>query len=73
MLVLVPLAALGTTATLIATSGASDEPSTPGRGDDTIVIVCESGVESVNGIETSSAKATRVPAGTPIPKGCRAE
>lgn len=67
-----PLAALGTGVALIATSGASTEPSTHDRGE-TIVIVCESGVESSNGVETSSANATRVPAGTPIPKGCRAE
>ena len=66
-----PLAALGTGAALIATSGASTEPSSD-HGE-TIVIVCESGVESANGVETSSANATRVPAGTPIPKGCRAE
>jgi hypothetical protein len=71
LLVLGPLAALGTGAALIATSGASPEPSNGDR--DTIVIVCESGVESVNGVETSSANATRVPAGTPIPKGCRVE
>jgi hypothetical protein len=35
------------------------------------VIVCESGTVSSDRIETSSAVAARVPAGTPVPPGCR--
>jgi hypothetical protein len=35
------------------------------------VIVCESGVVSHGGIDTSSAVAIRVPVGTAVPPGCR--
>jgi len=36
-----------------------------------VILVCESGtVTDANGVETSSAVATRVPAGTPVPPGC---
>jgi hypothetical protein len=35
------------------------------------VIVCESGTSSSGGVDTSSAVAVRVPAGTPLPPGCR--
>jgi hypothetical protein len=35
------------------------------------VIVCESGVVSQGGVDTSSAVAVRVPADTPVPAGCR--
>jgi|GEM_PF-6863621 len=37
-----------------------------------VILVCESGtVTGAHGVETSSAVATRVPAGTPVPPGCR--
>ena len=35
------------------------------------VVVCESGISSSGGVDTSSAVAVRVPAGTPVPPGCR--
>jgi hypothetical protein len=41
----------------------------PGVG--TVVLVCESGTQSSGGVDTSSAVAVRVPAGTPVPPGCR--
>jgi hypothetical protein len=41
----------------------------PGAG--TVVLVCESGTQSNGGVDTSSAVAVRVPAGTPVPPGCR--
>jgi len=40
-------------------------------GPDEIVIVCKSGTVDQNGVHTSSAVATRAPAGSPIPPGCR--
>jgi len=37
-----------------------------------VILVCESGtVTGAHGVETSSAVATRVPAGKPVPPGCR--
>ena len=48
----------------------SSSPSTDSTNGER-VIVCESGTVSSDGIETSSAVATRVPAGTPVPPGCR--
>ena len=36
-----------------------------------VVLVCESGTSSSGGVATSSAVAVRVPAGTPVPPGCR--
>jgi len=41
-----------------------------GAGGDRVV-VCESGTVSSGGIDTSSAVAQRVPAGAPLPPGCR--
>jgi hypothetical protein len=35
------------------------------------VIVCESGVISNDGVDTSSAVAVRAAAGDPVPAGCR--
>ena len=59
-----------------ATPYASQQPgkatstgSSPGHE---IILVCESAtVTDANGVETSSAVASRVPAGTPVPPGCR--
>ena len=45
--------------------------STGGAGEQTVV--CESGiVHHAGGVDTSSAVVLRVPAGTPVPPGCRA-
>lgn len=35
------------------------------------IIVCESNTVDQDGIETSSSVASRVPAGTPVPEGCK--
>jgi hypothetical protein len=57
-------------------------PSSPAPGDDgagaassanaEMIIVCQSGTTSADGIDTSSEVATRVPVGSPIPPNCRA-
>jgi hypothetical protein len=35
-----------------------------------MILVCESGITIVDGIETSSRTVSRVPVGTPVPPGC---
>lgn len=35
------------------------------------IIVCVSGTVDQGGVETSSSVASRVPAGTPVPEGCK--
>ena len=35
------------------------------------IVVCESGTVSRGGVDTSSAVVVRLPAGTPVPPGCR--
>jgi hypothetical protein len=51
-------------------SGGSSGNGTSGHHEQ--IVVCESNVTTHGGIDTSSAVATRVPAGTPIPPGCHA-
>ena len=48
------------------TAGARESTHAPDR-----VIVCESGVISHDGVDTSSAFAVRVAADEPVPAGCR--
>jgi len=67
--VLVGLAACA--APLSSTSGTSPRPGAAAAGAGTVVLVCESGTTSSDGVTTSSAVAVRVPAGTPVPPGCR--
>jgi hypothetical protein len=57
--------------TLFLTSGPAGARSGSGATGDGTVIVCESGTVSHGGVDTSSAVAVRVPAGTPVPPGCR--
>jgi hypothetical protein len=38
---------------------------------DEIIVVCESETVTKDGIETSSSFAVRLPAGSPIPPGCK--
>lgn len=64
-----------TMAAVLAGCGAPYVSQQPGAtstgGSHDVVLVCESGtVTNANGVETSSAVATRVPAGTPVPPGC---
>lgn len=35
------------------------------------IVVCESGTVSRDGVDTSSATVFRIPAGAPVPAGCR--
>jgi len=49
--------------------GAPGVSSGPGGGEQ--IIVCESGTVKKGDVSTSSAVASRVPAGTPVPPGCR--
>ena len=42
-----------------------------GAGTGEEIVVCESGPVTHGGVTTSSASAARVPAGTPVPEGCR--
>lgn len=65
------MAAAGT-ACLLAAGGlvllASSSSGTPAPA--TFILVCQTPPVLVDGIETSSQVATRVPEGTPIPAGC---
>ena len=54
-----------------STSGTPPRPGATAAGAGTVVLVCESGTTGSGGVTTSSAVAVRVPAGTPIPPGCR--
>lgn len=63
---------LASGAVLMMSPGAANEGPSSGKRTYEIVIICESGTVTGGGIETSSAVAKRVPAGTPIPPGCRA-
>ena len=56
---------------LFFTSGPAGARSGRGAAGAGLVIVCESGTISHGGVDTSSAVAVRVPAGTPVPPGCR--
>jgi len=58
-------------APLSSASGSSSRHGTTVPGAGTVVLVCESGTQSNGGVETSSAVAVRVPAGLPVPPGCR--
>ena len=56
------------------TPSVSDGPSGTANGvqtADDIIVVCESETVTKDGIETSSSFAVRLPAGSPIPPGCR--
>ncbi len=55
---------------LLASSPAGAHTGRGAAGDGT-VIVCESDTVSHGAVDTSSAVAVRVPAGTPVPPGCR--
>jgi hypothetical protein len=47
----------------------SDGPGVGSAGER--IVVCESGTVSHDGVDTSSASVVRLPAGTPVPAGCR--
>jgi hypothetical protein len=51
--------------------GAPGVSSGPGEGSTEQIVVCESGIVAKGNVSTSSAVASRVPAGTPVPPGCR--
>jgi len=57
--------------TLFLSSGPAGARAGRGALGDGTVIVCESGTVSRGGVDTSSAFAVRVPAGTAVPPGCR--
>jgi hypothetical protein len=52
-------------------SSARGGSGTTRAGSSDLVLVCDSGTSSSGGVATSSAVAVRVPAGTPVPPGCR--
>lgn len=54
---------------VLAGCGAPGVSSGPGSREQ--VVVCESGTITQGNVSTSSAVASRVPAGTPVPPGCR--
>ncbi len=64
------VAAAGLAVAAVAAGCAPTVASAPDPVDE-VVLVCESGVVDQGGVKTSSAVATRVPAGSPIPPGCR--
>ena len=72
---MVLIAGVGASAAAVIPSGASTGDSSRGSSTTTqpeqVIIVCEAGPETSDRIETASASATRVPAGTPVPPGCR--
>jgi hypothetical protein len=63
---LATLGVVSATAFVAVPAIAADADPAPDR-----VVVCESGVVDDGGIQTSSAVATRTPAGDPLPEGCR--
>jgi hypothetical protein len=64
------LAGCGTPSVDSGTDGSSGAGRTVASSSERIV-VCESGTVSRDGIDTSSASVLRLPAGTPVPPGCR--
>ena len=64
-------AAVGGGSLFVVTSSAGARVGSGAPAGADSVIVCESGTISHGGVDTSSAFAVRVPAGTPVPPGCR--
>ena len=58
-------------ASFASIGSASERPPVSTQETDDRVIVCESGVISHGDVDTSSAAATRAPAGALVPAGCR--
>jgi hypothetical protein len=56
---------------LAAAAAGCGAPAVSGGPGHDRVLVCESGIRSHEGVRTSSAVAVHVPAGTPVPPGCR--
>src|SRR5215510_118312 len=67
----VVLAAAAAGCTPSVSGGPGDATTDSVSSQDEIIVVCESGTVTQDGIETSSSVAMRLPAGSPIPEGCR--
>lgn len=63
---------LGTLLLGAAAAGCVTPPVSGGPGAGTRIVVCdESGTISRDGVDTSSSRTERIPAGAPTPPGCR--
>ncbi len=69
--------AVGVSACAVPLASTSGSPAPHGTSTSTglaageVILVCSSGQVSNGGVDTSSSVAVRVPAGTPVPPGCR--